>query len=106
MSVGSVPTFFSDGSMFMRLKCMRCKVKNNICINVLLEKKIPPICGKCKKNLIEQEDVDEICASIHPDELKPDPVPTDPFGLSDPGGGYDTDDLVNVDDEEENDWVI
>ncbi len=104
MSVG-VPTFFNDGSMFMRLKCMRCKARNNICINVLLEKKVPPICGKCKKNLIEQEDVDEICASIHPDELKPDPMPTSPFGQF-AGGGQDSDDLVDVNNEEEDDWII
>lgn len=98
MSVGSIPTFFDDGSMYMRLRCFRCKVSNKICINVLLEKKTPPVCGKCKKNLIEQEDVDEIVASIHPDELKPGPLPEvvapDPTAVE-----------IPVEDEED-DWII
>jgi len=108
MSLGQ--TFFQGGDVFMHMTCIRCKVKNKVSVNALLAKKTPPLCGKCKKNLIEQEDVDEIVANIHPDELKPDPVNVvlgpdspgvGPAGCSDPED-YDIEEVI--DDEE--DWVI
>ncbi len=95
----------------MHMACIRCKVKNKVSVNALLAKKTPPLCGKCKKNLIEQEDVDEIIANIHPDELKPDPINVvlgpDTSGAGPDGPSPDEYDLEEVIDEEaEDDWVI
>lgn len=101
MSVGSMAPFFDDGKMYMYFKCMKCKVKNKVCVNLLLEKKASPKCGKCKRVLIDQLDVDEITASIHPDELIPQ-IPAQPEA---PPGAWDGVDPYE-EDEEGDDWVI
>ena len=96
MSIGGMQAFFDEGLMYMHLKCIRCKITNKVCVNTLLAKKSPPLCGKCKKNLIEQEDVNEIADSINVSELTPqvDPVwkGVEPY--------------EGVDDEEGDDWIV
>ena len=97
MSVGGMRAFFDEGLMYMHLRCIRCKIKNKVCVNTLLAKKSPPKCGKCKKNLIEQEDVNEIADSINISELAPQADPV--WKGVEPYEGVE-------DDDEHGDWVI